>query len=437
MITESDIAEAIRQRQAAGKPIGRNDLFWAPQRPYPERRPGKTVTTYSYSIKLRALGRATERRTGFADSRSCASAMEKRVDVLYKTAQRLLRYGLSPTETLWDYCERILATAAAARLTPQTLADYRADLTKRVLPYLGHVPVTDLTPVMLRRHWDTLSLSGDHSRCRRQCDRRTCTYGRPLAAASVQRTKGALGKIIRLDEETFPVSVVLGSGGPKVPRPTLTTWTHAETIRFFEIAPIVQEARRQRVGRGTDLIAAYGLGGNGLRAGEAAAVAGRKVDLTNGLLTVDTKLSRSGTYGLPKGEVSRNVIIVPFVSRLLARHIAAMPVQQQSGLLFQHADGQPLRRPDQLSGTFSRTLGDVNVYLKQQGEAPLPVLRFHDLRHTFATLMHLSGADMKSLSAQMGHADVAFTLRVYVNSSEQAARDNAQRAALLPGSAFA
>lgn len=42
-----------------------------------------------------------------------------------------------------------------------------------------------------------------------------------------------------------------------------------------------------------------------------------------------------------------------------------------------------------------------------------PHLTFHSLRHTYATMLLMSGVDPKTVSEQMGHADVATTLRVY------------------------
>jgi integrase len=45
--------------------------------------------------------------------------------------------------------------------------------------------------------------------------------------------------------------------------------------------------------------------------------------------------------------------------------------------------------------------------------AGLPRIRFHDLRHTAATLLLSQGESVKLVAEQLGHADVALTLRVY------------------------
>ena len=71
-------------------------------------------------------------------------------------------------------------------------------------------------------------------------------------------------------------------------------------------------------------------------------------------------------------------------------------------LVFAHPDGRPLD-PSVLSHEFGRTAS----------RAGLTGVRFHDLRHTFASLMLLRGAKPKVISEALGHNSVAFTMDVY------------------------
>ncbi|MDA8337197.1 MAG: tyrosine-type recombinase/integrase [Peptococcaceae bacterium] len=59
--------------------------------------------------------------------------------------------------------------------------------------------------------------------------------------------------------------------------------------------------------------------------------------------------------------------------------------------------------------TFSKKFGD---FLKTTG---LPHVRFHDLRHSGATLLLENGADLKAVSEELGHYDPGFTARTYVH----------------------
>ena len=54
----------------------------------------------------------------------------------------------------------------------------------------------------------------------------------------------------------------------------------------------------------------------------------------------------------------------------------------------------------------------LKVLLKQAG---LPSIRFHDLRHTFATHALTSGVDAKTLSGILGHTNASFTLDTYTH----------------------
>ena len=57
--------------------------------------------------------------------------------------------------------------------------------------------------------------------------------------------------------------------------------------------------------------------------------------------------------------------------------------------------------------------------------AGLPKVRFHDLRHTFATLALKSGVDVKTVSSMLGHYSAGFTLNTYTHATAQMKQDAA------------
>ena len=61
----------------------------------------------------------------------------------------------------------------------------------------------------------------------------------------------------------------------------------------------------------------------------------------------------------------------------------------------------------------------VNLHKKILKDAGLEHLRFHDLRHTFATVALQSGVDVKTVSAMLGHCDAGFTLRTYTHTNRR------------------
>ena len=59
--------------------------------------------------------------------------------------------------------------------------------------------------------------------------------------------------------------------------------------------------------------------------------------------------------------------------------------------------------------------------------AGLPKVRFHDLRHTFATLALQNGVDVKTVSSMLGHYDAGFTLRTYTHVTRQMQQKAAEK----------
>ena len=57
----------------------------------------------------------------------------------------------------------------------------------------------------------------------------------------------------------------------------------------------------------------------------------------------------------------------------------------------------------------------------------LDEIRFHDLRHTYATISIQNGDDIKSVSENLGHATAAFTLDQYSHVTEEMKKNSADR----------
>ena len=77
--------------------------------------------------------------------------------------------------------------------------------------------------------------------------------------------------------------------------------------------------------------------------------------------------------------------------------------------------GQPYH-PDTLSKLWAKAIESAGV----------PRIRLHDARHTWGTTMHLQHAPAAVISAWLGHADVAFTMRTYMHSQPDALSEAAQ-----------
>jgi integrase len=165
------------------------------------------------------------------------------------------------------------------------------------------------------------------------------------------------------------------------------------------------------------LVAAYA----GLRWGELVGLRVKRVDLLHGRVTVAeqaTEIDGHFTWGPPKTDAGRRTVTLPAVAAAaLAEHLATYSQPGPDGLVFTSTEGGLLRRSN-----FNR-----RVWRPATRAAGVAGLRFHDLRHTSATLSIAAGASTRELMARMGHSSSAAALRY---QHVMAGRDAAIAAAL-------
>ena len=141
----------------------------------------------------------------------------------------------------------------------------------------------------------------------------------------------------------------------------------------------------------------------GLRQGELLALRWGCVDFVDGLLHVRRNYT-GGVEKVPKGKRVRSVPMMPAVIDALAELKNREHFTGDDDLVFcstvgDHVDHFALRRR----------------YYDALDRANLRRIRFHDLRHTHATLLLQAGISPKVVSERLGHATVGFTMRVYAH----------------------
>ena len=83
-----------------------------------------------------------------------------------------------------------------------------------------------------------------------------------------------------------------------------------------------------------------------------------------------------------------------------------------------HPDN-PYMFPSPATGEMYYSDSVVKLHEKILKDAGLEHIRFHDLRHTFATLALQNGVDIKTVSSMLGHYDAGFTLRTCTHATRQ------------------
>jgi integrase len=166
----------------------------------------------------------------------------------------------------------------------------------------------------------------------------------------------------------------------------------------------------------------------GLRQGEALGLQWADVDLDRGVIHIRHALQRiGGTWNLvePKSERSRRTIALPRVviaalkahrTMQLEERLAAGEDWKDQGFVFCTKTGGPL--------DTSNTKRVFRALLKA---ADAPTIRFHDLRHTAASLLIAQGVNACAVAEILGHSSVTLTLNTYAHQLETLKHDAASR----------
>ena len=156
--------------------------------------------------------------------------------------------------------------------------------------------------------------------------------------------------------------------------------------------------------------------GLGLRQGEALGLRWEDVDPEADVLSVRQTLERGGRnprFGEPKTVRSRRTITMPAIvadalhrhrTRQLEERLAAGGRWRDSGLVFTTTIGTPIDK-----GGLHRAFKLILT------TAELPNIRYHDLRHTAATLLLAQGVDPRTIMETLGHSQISLTLNTYAH----------------------
>jgi integrase len=197
----------------------------------------------------------------------------------------------------------------------------------------------------------------------------------------------------------------------------VTTLVNVPRMAESEIRPLTREEARilLDVASSERLYAMYALSlATGLRQSELLGLQWPELDLDQSLARVRWQLKREDGHWVwkqPKTRRSRRQIA------LSPSTVAALRAHQSAQQL-ERAHAGPAWEDHELvfCTRLGRPLSARNIYRAFQGllkKARLPQIRFHDLRHTAATLLLAGRVNPKVVSEMLGHSTVAITLDIY------------------------
>ncbi|MEA4827195.1 MAG: site-specific integrase [Clostridium sp.] len=288
----------------------------------------------------------------------------------------------------------------AINLSPTTYVGYKQIICNHLIPELGNIELQKLHPIKIQQYYNSKSknLKGKTLLQHHRVLRKALNYAWKMQLLSKN-----------------PADLV---DAPKVKK------FEATVLEPKDVKRLLNAVKNTRFEVPTNLALSLGL-----RLGEILGLRWSDVDFQNETITIEQTLVRAGTtliFKDPKTEGSKRVISSPIeLLNLLKDHkIKQMELQIRSGgeyinkhnLVCTKDNGDTLN-----TSSFSHAFGD---FIKK---LDIPHVRFHDLRHTNATLMLLSGTPAKVASSRLGHSTINITLDLYSHVLKDMNKDAAER----------
>jgi integrase len=289
--------------------------------------------------------------------------------------------------TVGEYLDRWLAECVKGTVRESTFERYRYAVRPHIKPVLGRVKLKSLTRAHVRGFYREKLDTG-------------------LAPATVRKMHVVLHKALdqAVADGLIARNVTDAIKVPRVDREEIRPLTAEEANRLIQAA------------HGDRLEALYVLAVHtGLRQGELLALNWEDLDLEAGTLRVRRTLTRAGgkhSLSEPKTKKSRRTVrltadAVAALRGHLERQVGEMDrlgsLYRPGGLVFANEVGGIINPSNLRNRHFARLLE----------RAGLPKIRFHDLRHTCATLLLSRNVNPKIVSEMLGHANIAITLDTY------------------------
>lgn len=296
--------------------------------------------------------------------------------------------------TLGQWLDRWLTEYKAGTVRPGTLESYRRYIEYYIKPQLGDKQISLLSQQDIQRMYRRLKTEGrihEHPE-----------MGHQLSDSMVRHIHSTLHAALKdaVQAHVIPRNPTEGTTAPKPNYKPKRILTRAELDDFLTV---VEQDEVWRDFFQTELM-------TGLRRGEICCLQWSDFDGDAGTLKVCRTLhsQRKGEYtvGETKTNQGMRTIILPHSVTEILRWRKADAISQW---IFP----DPVKPEDPVDPNAAYR--HMKTLLQRAG---LPSIRFHDLRHTFATHALTSGVDAKTLSGILGHTNASFTLDIYTHITD-------------------
>ena len=341
--------------------------------------------------------------TGKMISRNVLGKTQAQVKEKLRTAienSKRLDYTQTGKYTVGQWMDEWFEAYAKVKVRPSSHQTYKGYIENHIKPNIGDIPIEKLTSLQLQKFYRLL-----------------LTEGRIPRIESEKQPKGLSAKTVRNINQVISSAMDMAVRHKLIlSNPTegceLPKVEHREmkTLPAERLGAFLREAKESGVYELYYLDLATGL-----RRGELLGLKWEDIDLQNGIIHVRRQVARVDGEVKELPLKTKNSYRNISISQDAVAMLTEMEAHRSSDYVFPSSTGGPIS-PDSVNNMLHRVL-------KRAG---LPSIRFHDLRHTFATLALQNGVDIKTVSGMLGHFSAGFTLDTYAHVTTSAQKEAAR-----------
>ncbi|PLT32534.1 site-specific integrase [Bacillus sp. V5-8f] len=331
--------------------------------------------------------RKQKKKRGFKTQKEAQKYLNEQLNAIHKGT------FFEPKDiTFSEYVDYWFENYAVSNTSQKTMEVYSYIIKQHLKPSLGHFKISKLLPSHLQEYYSKKLKDGK-------------IEGGGLSAQSVKHHHRLISKVLKdaVKWEFLTRNVAESVEPPKTKKTEMHTWDSYEVKTFLY-------SSRTSTYYWVYLTAIY----TGMRRGEILGLRWQDVDFENHIIyvrqTMQPIINQGLTFKEPKSGKGRSITITPFLTKELKKlykkqlenKLSFGSSYQDQGLVFSQVNGNPLQ-PSEVSKKFLKAIEAANLHR----------IRFHDLRHTHATLMLQQGVHPKVVSERLGHSTISITLDIY------------------------
>ncbi len=293
--------------------------------------------------------------------------------------------------TLGEWLDKWISEFMTFTLRPSSLYGYEMVINCQIKPFLGNRPLSALTTNEIQKFYNNVKKNG-----RVHPDKQ---HGTEISDSMVRKIHLLLHESLDMAVKQR-LLVSNPTNGTTVPKNNYKEKKILNDEQLDKFMEVIKSDERWYDFFYTEIT-------TGLRKGEICGLRWEDFDEQDGKLKIQRSVGRIKGGVLPVGETktetgTREILLPPSTLELLKKR----KENAVSDWIFPNWNNP--EEPMNPQSAYTR----LKILLKK---AELPLIRFHDLRHTFATHAIAGGVDAKTLSGILGHTNASFTLDTYTH----------------------